>query len=278
MRVLRVTSPLMRGPDVLAAQRRLIGRGFLGQGQADGIFGELTASASADAKWVIGYAPKACTPIYGKQLDDLLSGKRKPTAAMRVRANRRAKQQPKLGVGVRAADTMTEWARAGWRENPARSNFVPQLSALGKRLGVAPYYYNMRYPYCAYGAFIAALQHGSHSAKEGFAGRFNVLYCPSISVASGAAQFGMHRVAMSQIKKGTYVLFDWRGNGVMDHIGIALGRPGEAVTAANKRWTPSAREVVCVEGNTSVGNDSNGGQVMIRIRSLSSIRNPFEIT
>ena len=278
MRVLRVTSPLTRGDDVRAAQRRLIAKGYLAAGQADGIFGELTASASADAKWAIGYAPRACTPIYGKQLDDLLSGKRKPTTAMRVRANRRAKRQPKVTVGARAANTMVEWARAGWKENPARSNFVPQLSAFGERLKVAPYYYNMRYPYCAYGAFIAALQHGSHSAKEGFAGRFNVLYCPSIAVASGAAEYGMHRVAMSQIKKGTYVLFDWRGNGVMDHIGIALGKPGEAVTAANQRWTPGAREIVTVEANTSDANLSNGGMVLVRIRSLNSIRNPFEIT
>jgi hypothetical protein len=278
MRILRVTSPLMRGDDVRAAQRRLIGRGFLAQGQADGIFGPLSASASVDAKWALGYAPKACTPVYGKQLDDLLSGKRKPTAAMRVRAARREKQKPVVPVGVRAADTMIEWARAGWKEVPAGSNFVPQLSSLGQRLKVAAYYSNMRYPWCAYAVFIAALQHGSNSAKDGFAGRFNVLYCPSISIASGAGRFGMHRVAMSQIKKGTYVLFDWRNNGVMDHIGIALGRPGEAVTAANKRWTPGPGQVVTVEGNTSDASLSNGGMVLVRIRNLSTIRNPFEIT
>lgn len=43
-RYLRLTTPFMQGPDVMAAQRRLIASGLL-QGEADGIFGAATERA-----------------------------------------------------------------------------------------------------------------------------------------------------------------------------------------------------------------------------------------
>ncbi len=53
---------------------------------------------------------------------------------------------------------------------------------------------------------------------------------------------------------GDIVLFDWNGDGRYDHVGLFGGKMG-----ANTFWT--------VEGNTSAGNQSNGGQVQKRVRN-----------
>jgi len=54
--------------------------------------------------------------------------------------------------------------------------------------------------------------------------------------------------------EGDIVFFDWNGDGRYDHTGIFV-----------RRLTTSTFE--SVEGNTSLVNDSNGGQVMIRTRA-----------
>lgn len=57
---------------------------------------------------------------------------------------------------------------------------------------------------------------------------------------------------------GDIVFYDWSGNHTKrDHTGIV-----KSVTATG---------IIAIEGNTSVGNDSNGGQVMIRERSKTYI-------
>ena len=53
---------------------------------------------------------------------------------------------------------------------------------------------------------------------------------------------------------GDIVLFDWNGDKRYDHTGIFV------------KWL-DANRFECIEGNTAVGNDSNGGKVMLRIRN-----------
>lgn len=53
---------------------------------------------------------------------------------------------------------------------------------------------------------------------------------------------------------GDIVFFDWNGDGRYDHTGLFLKKIDKEHFAT-------------IEGNTSVGNDSNGGQVMQRTRS-----------
>ena len=48
---------------------------------------------------------------------------------------------------------------------------------------------------------------------------------------------------------GDVVIYDWGANGVPDHCGIVESASGSAVTA--------------IEGNTAVGNDSDGGEVLV---------------
>jgi len=63
---------------------------------------------------------------------------------------------------------------------------------------------------------------------------------------------------MNQITKtpiaGDIVFFDWNKDGRYDHTGIFV------------RWIDE-NQFESIEGNTAVGNDSNGGQVMLRRRN-----------
>lgn len=64
----------------------------------------------------------------------------------------------------------------------------------------------------------------------------------------------------TQPQIGDIVLFDWDGDGLSDHTGIFL------------RWMDDAKTLFeSWEGNTSVGNDSDGGQVMRRERPIEVV-------
>lgn len=58
-------------------------------------------------------------------------------------------------------------------------------------------------------------------------------------------------------KPGDLLLYDWNGDGKPEHIGICTAVSGSTLIA--------------IEGNTAIGNDSNGGQVMERTRKLSQV-------
>lgn len=80
-------------------------------------------------------------------------------------------------------------------------------------------------------------------------------YCPT--VYNWAKQKGL-LVPKSEAKYGDIVLFDWGGDGVADHIGLVE--------------TCNTGGCLTIEGNTSSGNDSNGGKVMRRTRYASQIQ------
>ena len=80
-------------------------------------------------------------------------------------------------------------------------------------------------------------------------------YCPT--VYNWARQKGLI-VPKETARYGDIVLFDWGGDGVADHIGLV-----EDYNGAN---------YATVEGNTSVSNNSNGGQVMRRTRYAGQIQ------
>lgn len=61
----------------------------------------------------------------------------------------------------------------------------------------------------------------------------------------------------SGYQPGDVVIYDWGGDGVPDHCGIVQSAGTSTLTA--------------IEGNTAVGNDSNGGEVMVRERKLSQV-------
>lgn len=57
-------------------------------------------------------------------------------------------------------------------------------------------------------------------------------------------------------RPGDIVLFDWNGDGRYDHTGIFVKDLGNGLFES-------------IEGNTSLTNQSNGGQVMVRQRKYS---------
>jgi hypothetical protein len=282
MRTLRLASPLQRGTDVLNAQRVLADQGYLPASQADGIFGPVTANAAKAAKWRLGYAKRDVTPTYGDALHAYLTGKRKPSMIMQQRAKARKPKPQAQTVGERAADRMVRWYQAGWKEYPAGTNQVQPLMNLCRELRLSSYYANMGFPWCALGVFVAGLAEGSEAARLALRdGKFNGLYTPTIRQVAENGAYGLQAISRDSIVKGAGVLFDFGGGngGEVDHVGLALGRPGATVKAGGQRWKPpSVDHVVCVEANTSYddnGSQSDGGAVAIRIRPLSQIRTAF---
>jgi len=57
---------------------------------------------------------------------------------------------------------------------------------------------------------------------------------------------------------GDIVFFDWNLDGRYDHTGIFV------------KWIEKNKTFLTIEGNTAIGNDSNGGEVMARTRSVKT--------
>lgn len=68
------------------------------------------------------------------------------------------------------------------------------------------------------------------------------------------AHFTKTKEITSKPVAGDIVLFDWNGDKRYDHTGIFV------------KWLDDNR-FEAIEGNTAVGNDSNGGKVMLRVRN-----------
>lgn len=58
---------------------------------------------------------------------------------------------------------------------------------------------------------------------------------------------------------GDIVFFDWNGDKRYDHTGIF------------EKWIEEGKSFYAIEGNTAIGNDSNGGEVMQRKRSVKGV-------
>lgn len=72
-------------------------------------------------------------------------------------------------------------------------------------------------------------------------------------------QHGRTLKSHKDVRPGDAVFYDWDHNGVADHVGMFSEWTGKTTFKA-------------VEGNTAVGNDSNGGEVMVRDRDTSTVR------
>lgn len=128
----------------------------------------------------------------------------------------------------------------GCRESPPDSN--------GNKFGR---WYGMDYAkwcaifvsYCFYNAGLPL----PITTSKGFA------YCPF-----GVKWFRSNGKLSNKPEVGDIVFYDWENDSVSDHVGI--------VEKVN-----SDGSIVAIEGNTSVGNNSNGGQVMRRTRQKGVI-------
>jgi len=76
---------------------------------------------------------------------------------------------------------------------------------------------------------------------------------------TAVAYFKMNNRITKEPNPGDIVFFDWNGDGRYDHTGIFV------------MWLEKGKTFHSVEGNTAIGNDSNGGEVMLRKRTYHNV-------
>lgn len=130
----------------------------------------------------------------------------------------------------------------GVKEDPPDSNKVIFNTAY---YGFAVH--GVSYPWCAtfvwYVFYIAKASYLFYDGKK-------TAYCPTI------ANWGKSAGLTAPINSGRYgdiVLFSWKRDGVADHVGFIESKNNDG-------------SYTTIEGNTAIGNDSNGGEVMRRTR------------
>jgi hypothetical protein len=236
-RFLHLTSPLMQGADVKVAQLRLHGDsdakfGNFHPGGADGEYGERSAAATRRGKHWLGYADKSINGVYGPRFDEYLTGRRALTPAMKLRRRRRLKRAADKPLRLKVYEKA--FSQIGIKESPAGSNRVKYST-----------WYGMIGAWCAMFCSWCSDQAG---------GKFHYAYCPYVVRDAKAGINAMRVVPWADVRRGDFPLYDWDRDGVADHIGVF------------ESWIQPGASFTAIEGNTAVGNDSNGGAVMRRTR------------
>lgn len=252
IRTLNLTTPETRGLDVKELQTILRDKTYY-RGAIDGEYGILTAQATFRAKFKLGYAKPNKTA--GQRLYDYLTGVRKPGLIMEQRAKKR---KPKPGILTpRMRMAKKALSQLGVEENPANSNHVK----FGEWYGMDRQAWCFQFVTWAGADFIKALVRGRTYAFVPFA------------VADARAGRNHLTIAHDPLT-GVIVTFDWEHDGRADHVGICVEEKhlekwaAKALVQAKKNFgSLSSGDFWTVEGNTAVGNDSNGGKVMIRKRN-----------
>lgn len=260
MRTLTLTSPMMKGPDIVRVQHALNTR-FRAGLTVDGEYGPMTAAAAKRWRHKMGF--KVVNGTLPERAQKILLGEWPISPVETARAKTRelaAKRAAKsLSVPEKAVRWMEE--RAGLTESPRNSNRVPRLMDDGKKAGLSTWNYSMGWPWCAYATSLSNLVSGGYHGYAGLIkGWTNPLYCPSILADAKAGKNGLRLIPKGEAKRGDLLLFNWDG-GVADHIGRARGP-----------WKNGKIETV--EGNTSfdnVGSQSDGGAMAMRTRSWGQI-------
>jgi Putative peptidoglycan binding domain/CHAP domain len=231
-RMLSITSPAMSGRDVLDLQERLAALGY-SPGRRDGIFGDATAAAVRDFQ-----------RDHDLEVDGIVGPK--TFEALTV-----AKPTQHSGngseIGRRALAEAIK--HLGTREAPKDSN----RTSFGRWFGVdgVPWC-NIFASYCfkvGAGYTLCSDFHGAGVYPNGST------YVPTTEAWLRAKGFWRGR---STPQPGDIAIFNWDAHGVPEHIGIVERNLGGGVFQT-------------VEGNTAVGNDSNGGQVMRRQRYVTQV-------
>lgn len=137
----------------------------------------------------------------------------------------------------------------GAREAPMNSNNVKYNTAYYGR-EVYDGLWGTKFPWCVVFVWWCFQQAG---AAELFYGGGKTASCTALR--DWAKQNGQW--VTGGYRPGDVVIYDWHDDGKPDHCGIIE--------------TVGGSTVVAIEGNTAIGNDSNGGKVMRRTRTLSDI-------
>lgn len=134
--------------------------------------------------------------------------------------------------------------QVGTKENPSGSNKVKYNTAYyGREVS------GSAYPWCC--AFIWWLFKECNASNLFYGGKKTASCTTLMNYYKSTGQFS------KTPKVGSLVFFNWGKGTAAKHIGI--------VTRVN------SGSIITIEGNTAVGNDSNGGEVMERTRYPSQI-------
>jgi len=252
---LHLTTPVVTGEHVREAQHALKDNRF-GQnfhpGKTDGHYGDHTAAAARRAKYELGFRKSSWKGrkrfVYNQKLHRVLLGERKLSALERRRRARRIMRAEKYAVG--AAALAIARTQVGTKEQPAESN----LTKYGKWYGV------QGQPWCA--IFVSwCFGHVRQPFWQTTRVTFKYAFVPFVVGDARAGRNGLQVVSRTGVRVGDVVCFDWEGDGQADHIGFFDGWINQ--TSGSFRT---------VEGNTAFGNDSNGGEVMRRERTISQVQ------
>jgi len=150
---------------------------------------------------------------------------------------------PEKTVRERALLGALTWI--GYKENPARSN----NTKFGQWYGV-----NFQ-PWCAiFCTFCFEIEAGG---SPSFVRGTHYAFVPYIVSDARNRRNGLSVVSSGQVMPGDLVCYDWGRDGTYDHVGFF------------EAWVPgSTSQFFAVEGNTGASNNSNGGEVMRRTRSV----------
>ncbi len=155
---------------------------------------------------------------------------------------------PKLTMPQRALKCAQ--GEVGVKEVPAGSNSGPRVREYQRLSAIG----GTGWPWCgAFTNYCYAV--GAGRPLKGF----NNAYVPSYVRAAKDRAHGLKVISANDARPGDLVCFDWGKDGVSDHIGILETK------VSSGRFTS-------IEGNTSYGNDSNGGQVMRRDRNVGQVQ------
>jgi hypothetical protein len=233
----------MHGPDVKHAQALLAANTFrqnFDPGPMDGQFGEATARACIRAHYWVGDAKPQ--NVFGPRLEAFLLGTRELPAANARRRHDRLKAKTAQPLRVKALAYLT--SHLGEKEDPPGSN----------RISWASEWYGVIGPWCAMSVTRSYVEAGSKAFKRG---RFYA-YVPFIVADARAGRNGL--AVTHDPKPGDLVCYDWQRDGTADHVGLF------------EKWLVRGRTFTAIEGNTAIGNDSNGGEVMRRDRSVGLVQ------
>jgi hypothetical protein len=234
-RYLHVTSPLMTGREVLRIQEKLTLLGYA-PGSLDGEYGAATSAAVTAYQRDNGLEADG---VVGPETRKALGGKRAPKKQQPIRRKPGRYGELALAEALR---------HIGKKEKPMNSN----RTQFGRWFGVDGV------PWCA--IFVSyCFQHGAdYAVAKRFRGAGvyskGCTYVPTVEAWLRVT--GQWR-GRTTPRPGDIAIFNWDG-GVPDHIGIV-----ESYLGGGK--------FSCIEGNTSFGNNSNGGQVMRRTRYVSQV-------
>lgn len=241
----------MHHETVRIAQKRLHGWGqskfeSFHPGPVTGKFNEETAAACHRARYFLGFPRRRLYRKYNQRLDALITKRRPLPVLYRLRRRRRLKQaNAPSAADIRAKALNIARSQLGTRESPSGSNRVKYSVAYGV-IG----------PWCAMFVSWCFVQAGSKTAFR-MGSRFS--FVPFIVSAARSGSFGLRTVHWVDARPGDLVCYDWEHNGTADHIGILEQRTGSSSFNA-------------IEGNTAIGNDSNGGEVMRRNRFVNQVQ------